>query len=266
MQEQPPLIALLTDFGLEDTYVGQMKAAILSITPRAQIIDLTHAVPPQDIVQGAFLLERALPVLPEGTVVVAVVDPGVGTERKAIAVESGGRIFIGPDNGLFTPILEKHEVGAAVEITERRYMRPLRSSTFHGRDIFAPAAAHAASGVPIAELGSAIMQEECRRIPMPGVRPVDGKTGWEGSVVFRDRYGNLVTSIPSELAGEEAAWRVVLSDGTAVPLLGTYGEAGEGEALAYRGSFGNLEIAVRNGSAHDRFGLGRGDLVRLERG
>lgn len=262
----PPLIALLTDFGLEDTYVGQMKAVIHSILPGAPVIDLTHAVMPQDIRHGAFLLERALPVLPEGSVTVAVVDPGVGTKRRAIALESAGRIFIGPDNGLFTPILENVETTACVEITEQRYMRNVRSSTFHGRDVFAPAAAHVASGVPLAELGSATGPERCVRIPMPGARALENGTGWEGSVVFRDRYGNLVTSIESELAGEDAAWRMLLSDGTAIPLLGTYGEAGEGEALAYRGSFGNVEIAVRNGSAHERFGIGRGGRVRLERG
>jgi len=261
----PPLIALLTDFGLEDTYVGQMKAVIHAILPGAPVIDLTHAVAPQDIQHGAFLLERALPVLPEGTVTVAVVDPGVGTKRRAIALESAGRVFIGPDNGLFTPILENRDVRACVEITERRYMRQARSSTFHGRDVFSPAAAHVASGVPLADLGSAIGRETCIRIAMPGATALEDGTGWEGSVVFGDRYGNLVTSIGSELAEEDGAWRMRLSDGTAIPLLGTYGEAGEGEALAYRGSFGNLEIAVRNGSAHERFGIGRGGRVRLER-
>ncbi|ABB23276.1 SAM hydrolase/SAM-dependent halogenase family protein [Pelodictyon luteolum] len=260
----PPAVVLLTDFGTDDTYVGQMKGVILTIAPETRIIDLTHAVTPQDVTEGAFLLERALPYLPPESIVIAVIDPGVGTRRRAIAVEAGGRRFLAPDNGLLTPILLKNGPVQCVEVTNRRYIAPERSRTFHGRDIFSPAAAHLATGIALNTLGAAIEPADCMKLPMPGCTAL-GIGVWEGGVIFSDRFGNLVTSIDSSLAAEKDQWRLVLPDGTALPVRETYGNVPEGEPLAYRGSFGTLEVGVRDASALERFGLNRGEKVRLER-
>lgn len=262
--QHPPAVVLMTDFGTGDTYVGQMKGVILTIAPETRIIDLTHAVTPQDVTEGAFLLERALPYLPPASIVVAVIDPGVGTSRRAIAVEAGGRRFLAPDNGLLTTILDMHGSGACVEVTNRQYIAPERSRTFHGRDVFSPAAAHLASGIALEALGPALDPASCMKLAMPGCTAL-GKGVWEGGVIFSDRFGNLVTSIDSSLAAEEDRWSLVLPDGTALPVQETYGNVPEGEPLAYRGSFGTLEVGVRDASAIERFGLSRGERIRLER-
>ncbi len=254
----------MTDFGLADTYVGQMKGVILTIAPEARIIDLTHSVTPQNIAQGAFLLERALPFLPPASTIVAVVDPGVGTARRAIALESGGRTFLAPDNGLLTPILEKGSPIRCVEITNRRYISPERSTTFHGRDIFAPAAAHIASAVPVTDLGRPLPPDACIRIPTPAARPLNDGTSWEGTIIFSDRYGNLVTSIDSVFVAENGLW-VLNTDTINLPLSSTYSDVPDGATLAYPGSFGTLEIAIRNGNALLRLDLKPGDSVRLEK-
>lgn len=260
-----PIIALLTDFGTEDTYIGQMKGVILSILPSARIIDLTHAVPPQHIALGAFLLERTIPFLPDGTVTVSVVDPGVGTSRKPVAVKTDRLTFLAPDNGLLTPVLTRHSITACCSITNPDVMLPMQSATFHGRDIFSPAAAHLAAGFPFERLGDALDTASCITLPPYGCRMNENGTVIEGSVLFSDRFGNLVTTIDTALLDEPQAWRLEAAGIPSLRLMRTYQDAEEGGLLAYGGSFGTVEIAIRNGNAALTTGLAENAAVFLVR-
>lgn len=257
----PPVIVLMTDFGLADTYIGQMKGVILSLAPSAQIIDLTHAISAQNIAQGAFLLGKSAPFFPERAIFVAVVDPGVGTSRKAIAVQCGNQSFLAPDNGLLTALFQTGKVAQCVTITNERYMLPARSSTFHGRDIFSPAAAHLASGVALHELGSKIELTECTRIPLPGCESRDNGASWEGTIICTDHFGNLITSLDAEVLDRSKEW-LIGARNHQLPICRTYGEVANQQPLAYTGSSGMIELAIRNGNAAERLGLRDGDAVR----
>jgi S-adenosyl-L-methionine hydrolase (adenosine-forming) len=260
----PPAVVLMTDFGLSDTYVGQMKGVILSIAPATRIIDLTHAVTAQNIAQGTFLLGKSTPYFPDGTIFVAVVDPGVGTSRKAIAVETARHIFLAPDNGLLTSIFQGAEVTRCVTITNERYMLSSRSSTFHGRDVFSPVAAHLASGVAFEELGSEIDPSTCTRIPLPGCQSRDNGASWEGTIICTDHFGNLITSLDSEVLERSNQWLVSAGEHE-LPICRTYCDVADQQPLAYTGSSGMIEIAVRNGNAAEILGLKDGDPVRADR-
>jgi S-adenosylmethionine hydrolase len=261
---QYPVIVLMTDFGLSDTYVGQMKGVILSIAPSAQIIDLTHAIAARNVAQGAFLLGKSAPYFPERAIFIAVVDPGVGTSRKAIAVEYGRQTFLAPDNGLLTALFQTGKVTHSVAISNERYMLPSRSSTFHGRDIFSPAAAHLASGVALMKLGSEINPSQCTRIPLPGCHSSDNGASWEGKIICTDHFGNLITSLDSEVLDRSKQWCVHAGSCKELPLSATYGDVADQQPLAYTGSSGMIEIAVRNGNAALLLGLKDGDTVRIE--
>ncbi len=256
-----PAVVLMTDFGLGDTYVGQMKGVILSLAPAAPIIDLTHAITPQNIAQGTFLLGKSTPYFPDGTIFVAVVDPGVGTSRKAIAVETARHIFLAPDNGLLTSIFQAGEVKRCVTITNEHYMLPSRSSTFHGRDVFSPVAAHLASGVTVEELGPEIDPSTCTRIPLPGCQSRDDGASWEGSIICTDHFGNLITSLDSDVLDRSKKW-IIHAGKYQLPVCGTYGDVAERQPLAYTGSSGMIEIAIRNGNAAKMLGLNDGEPVR----
>jgi hypothetical protein len=251
----------MTDFGLTDTYVGQMKGVILSLAPSAQIIDLTHAITAQNIAQGAFHLGKSAPFFPEGAIIVAVVDPGVGTSRQAIAVETERYTFLAPDNGLLTAIFQAGKVTRSVTITNERYMLPARSSTFHGRDVFSPVAAHLASGVALLELGSEIELAECTRIQLPECESRDNGATWSGSIIYADHFGNLVTSLNSEMFDRSKEWLICAGEHQ-FPVCRTYGEVADQQPLAYTGSSGMIEIAIRNGNAAEILGLKDGDAVR----
>jgi len=257
----PPVIVLMTDFGLTDTFVGQMKGIMLSITPAAHLIDLTHAISPQNVAQGAFMLGKSLPFFPDGSIFVSVVDPGVGTLRKAIALGTDRHTFLAPDNGLLTAILQTVKIGHCVHITNERYMLSTRSSTFHGRDIFSPAAAHLAAGVTLLELGEEIEPSECTRIALPGSTTPDNGQSWEGSIIYTDHFGNLVTSLDTNHLDQSKPW--IVRAGNCKPLLlsSTYGNVGDQQLLAYVGSSGTIEIAVRNGNAAKLLGLQNGERV-----
>jgi hypothetical protein len=257
-------ITLTTDFGLRDTYVAEMKGAMLRILDAAQVavelVDVTHEIQPHDITDGALALETAAPFFPPGTIHLAVVDPGVGTRRRGIAVAAGGHTFVGPDNGLFTPFYTG-EGWEAFELEAAAYRLPVVSRTFHGRDIFAPAAAHIASGVALRSLGRAV--HDPVRLAWPEVREVAGTVA--GSVVHVDRFGNLVTSIharPVESLGDQARIRIA---GRVLPLVGTYADLPAGGAGALVGSRNRLEIAVREGSAADVLKARRGTPVVVSR-
>ena len=187
-----PIVTLTTDFGTSDGYVGVMKGVILSIAPHVCLIDITHAIPPQNVVQAAFTLFNAAPFFPDGTVHLVVVDPGVGTKRRPLAIQAGGKCYVGPDNGVFS--LVAGTAGRAVVLENSAYYRAgsYVSNTFHGRDIFAPVAAHLAAGVPLEEFGRPVEDWNTLPIPAPLHRPPDE---WEGEVLYLDHFGNAVTNI-----------------------------------------------------------------------
>lgn len=262
------IITLLTDFGTEDTYVGVMKGVITSICPSAQVIDLTHQVPPQDIATGAFLLDVSVDYFPEGTIHVAVVDPGVGTARKPLALRTAKAFFVGPDNGIFTLVLQRQKLLQAICLDNPRYHLSTVSSTFHGRDIFAPVAAHIACGVSVEELGTPI--HRLQRLPLPRIR-VD----WEGiraTIVHIDRFGNAISNLSR---AEYEAWRIrwdvkepavqVAASNTTLPIVSTYGDVPRGKPVALFGSSERLEIAVNGGSAARELALRRGDTIKVLR-
>ncbi|PSN12385.1 hypothetical protein C7293_20430 [filamentous cyanobacterium CCT1] len=254
------LIALITDFGTQDSYVGVMKGVMAGICPTAQTIDITHHLPPQDLYAARFTLLSAYPYLPSGTVYLVVVDPGVGTTRRAIAVQTRQGFLVGPDNGVLSGVLESEPILNAVELANAEYWRvPQPSTTFHGRDIFAPAAAHLSNGVPIDRLGPAIDPQSLKTLLLTA--PTVTETGWQGVVQYIDRFGNAATTI-SASAVEFDNWTLTLGE-TILPSGKTYGEVSPGEGLALVGSHGFVEIAVNQGNAQERFGLAVGDRISI---
>jgi S-adenosylmethionine hydrolase len=255
------VITLTTDFGLRDPYVAEMKAVILGLNPAVLLIDVTHDVAAHDVSEGGLALETMATVCPAGTVHVAVVDPGVGTSRRGLIVAVGGQFFVGPDNGIFTPLLARAE-WQAFELRAPEYRRPAVSATFHGRDVFAPAAAHLTLGVSPMRFGPAVTDP----VRVPWAAPRESGRGVEGHVIHVDRFGNLLTSIDSE-----AVERLVHGGGVVtasigahrIPLVRTYGDLAGGSAGALVGSRGRLEVAVRQGSAARSLGARRGEKVRL---
>lgn len=260
MNAHPPTITLLTDFGLEDPYVGVMRGVILNIVPRANLVDLTHAVPPQDIDRAAFLLATAVDYFPPGTVHLVVVDPGVGTTRRPIAVRTERAFYVAPDNGVLDLALARQSAERCVHLTEQRYWLAEVSATFHGRDIFAPVAAHLAGGVPIDALGTPV-RDLTHRSALQVAREPDGRL--RGRIQHIDRFGNCITNVPAELVLNRAS---IIKVGVAAiqGLAATYAAVEPGELVALIGSQGFLEIAVRNGSAADRIGGRVGDPVLIE--
>lgn len=259
----PGLITLTTDFGLRDPFVGIMKGVMLTICPSARLVDLTHDIAPQDVLGGGLALEAALPFFPAGTVHLAVVDPGVGTARRPIAIRADGHYLVGPDNGLFTFALEGAG-WAAVALTAPDYRLAEVSRTFHGRDVFAPAAAYLASGVPLERLGPPVAAPE--RLRRPGCRLEGGEL--VGAVIDVDHFGNLLTSIPAARLAEIAGPGEITLEVAGRRLQGpvdAYAEGGDGVPAVIVGSTGRLEIFVKSASARDHLAAGRGTIVRVRR-
>ena len=249
-------ITLLTDFGTTDSYVAEVKGTLLAIAPGAILVDVTHSVPPGDVRAGAYLLGRVWHRFPAGTVHLAVVDPGVGTERAALALATRGHYFVGPDNGLFTFVLRDAEVQIVSLPTPDG-----ASPTFHGRDLFAPSAAALAAGAGLATLGEPLAAMPARLAY--GEPHYEGKSV-VGQVVYVDRFGTLVTNLTPELVPSYATIEV---EGLDVgPLRRTFGDVATGGLVAYAGSGGQIEIAVRDGSASRRLGMGVGGRVRARLG
>ncbi len=256
------IVTLLTDFGLQDTYVGQMKAAIFDLAPVALVVDLTHAVPPQDVFAGAFLLWSAVETFPIGTVHVAVVDPGVGSPRRAVALQSRrGDVFVGPDNGLLVPALDRlGGLASAVALDRPEFWRlpaASASATFHGRDIFAPVAGHLAAGASVSRVGTPVLAVE-RHMTLPQPR------GSDGEVLHVDRYGNLVTNFASSRVPR--AHYHLRVNGQRAPGAPFYAAVEPGQLLALVGSTGLVEISARNASAAELTGARRGTPVTIEIG
>jgi hypothetical protein len=242
------VITLLTDFGTTDGYVAEVKGALLSRAPGAVLVDVTHDVPPGDIRTAQVVLGRVWHRFPAGTVHFCVVDPGVGGPRAALALAVGGHRFVGPDNGVFTEVLLEARVVALP-------IPPHASPTFHGRDVFAPAAAALAAGVPLSDVGYPAEPRE--RLPLP--RPHTEGPLTVGEVLVADRFGNLITNLPAASGSVEVGGRTV------GPVRRTFADVAPGGVVAYVGSGGTIEVAVRDGSAALRFGAGRGTVVRLTR-
>jgi S-adenosyl-L-methionine hydrolase (adenosine-forming) len=236
-----------------------MKGVILTIDPGARIVDLSHAIPPQDLQHAAFFLAGALPCFPPGVIHVIVVDPGVGTARALLYVELSGHRLLVPDNGCWTE-LSRATGGEprVIRLAERSYWRDSISSTFHGRDILAPVAGHLSLGLDPALLGPEVRSWVTLAIPAARASP----GGWQGEVVFVDHFGNLITNIPAE-ALAAAAIRVQVGKGETGRRVRTYGEAEPGTLVALISSWGRLEIAVAQGSAADRLGVGKGTPVSV---
>ncbi|MFB3925625.1 MAG: S-adenosyl-l-methionine hydroxide adenosyltransferase family protein [Syntrophales bacterium] len=256
------LITLLTDFGMSDPYAGVMKGIIARIDSDLKVVDITHGIPPQNLYAANFCLLSAYAYFPRGTVHLAVVDPGVGTRRRAIAVELATGFLAGPDNGIFTGLLDREHVLGAVELTNPGYWRGQRpSSTFHGRDIFAPVAAYLALGTPLNELGEKLDPATLVRLDLPGYAENDA--GISGCIQYIDHFGNLVTNIPGERV-EGSEWSVEAA-GTRIPGLKTYGDVPSGTLLALVGSHGFVEISVNGGNACSKLQAGLRSEVRVIR-
>ncbi len=255
------LITLLSDFGTQDTFVGVMKGVIQSIAPDATMVDLTHHVPSQNVLAGAFALKTAYSYFPPGTIHLAVVDPGVGGGRQPLAAQIGDYLYVCPDNGLLSYILARETAHRAVTLDNPRYRLPQVSRTFHGRDIFAPAAACLAAGVTLEALGTPV--ERLLTLPLP--RPDIMADQILAHVLYIDVFGNVFLDVTEDMT---KGWGELEADIRGVTVGGpadSYVQVPEGSPVAIFGSSGHLEIAVRNGNAARRFGLRVGDTLRLRR-
>lgn len=250
-----PIVTLLSDFGTREGFVAAMKGVILSVAPQAALVDATHDIEPGDIEAAAFVLAQYWDLYPPGTVHLAVVDPGVGSDRKALVLTASRRFVVAPDNGIITRLVAAAGDWRCVEATERRFLRPNPSPTFHGRDVFAPVAAHLASGVPADQLGPPLGHPVLLEIESP----VREESRLQGRIVHIDRFGNLITDIPA--AWLDAGWRIQLGKYDVGRVRRTYSDVAVGELVAVVGSLGTLEIAVRGGSAWGVTGTGRGEAV-----
>ncbi len=263
MVVMPRVVTLLSDFGLRDHYVGVIKGVMLSLNPNLSFVDITHLVPPQDIRTGAFILGQAYPCFPAGTIHVAVVDPGVGTERRAIVVYAGAQYFIGPDNGLFTWVYDREESFTAYEITAEHYFRKPLSATFHGRDVFAPVAGWISRDTPLPQVGPPC--EDPVRLKLPELTRVRDSL-IQATVLAVDGFGNLVTNlrptdVPVYSAPGTRGCKMLVSQREITAFRRTFGEGSPGEIFVVPGSSEYLEIVMRNGSAAAALNAAPGTLI-----
>jgi len=260
-----PIITLLTDFGIEDHYVASVKGTILKINPKCTLIDITHRVSPHDIEEGGFLLASAYSSFPRGTTHLAVVDPGVGSLRKPILLATENYFFVGPDNGLFTFCLLREKVKEAVALTNKKFFLSPVSTTFHGRDIFAPVAGHLSLGVGPKAFGDEIKSW----VKLPFRKPKIGKRGLAGEIFHVDIFGNLISNIREEQVRHFTKERPFLVRIGRMSIQGwkkNYSEGGNGELLAVIGSGGYLEVSVREGNAQKVLQAKKGDTIIVECG
>jgi len=257
---EPRIVTLLSDFGLQDVYVGVMKGAIARVDPTIRTIDLTHQIPPQDLAAARFCLLNAYPYFPDRTVHVAVVDPGVGSQRRGVAIATAQCYLVGPDNGIFSGILAQTPATVAVELTNSEYwLVPSASNTFHGRDIFAPVGAAIATGVPLKQLGEAIAPESLAQLPLSP--PQITEMGIVGSIQYCDRFGNLISNIPASAIADRT-W-FFLAGNLAIPSSLTYSDRPLGDIVTLIGSHCWVEIAVNGGSAASVLGLKPQDSIKI---
>ena len=259
-------MSITTDFGIEDHYVGQMKGVIAGIAPDATVIDLTHGVPPQSIAVGGYVLAASFGCFPDHTIHCAVVDPGVGTTRRSVCIQTEHAYLVGPDNGLFTAYLKRDPLLRAVQLSNSKFHRQRVSQTFHGRDIFAPVSAYLASGVPFDDLGKEI--DGVLMLPTPTPR-LSSEGQLEPSVVHIDHFGNLITDLTRQAF---ESWADGQSGGDPCVMVGTtrvdqicdtFADVADGQVVAYFGSTDRLEIGVRNSHAASTLGMHRGDTLQV---
>ena len=256
------IITLTTDFGHTDAYVAAMKGVILGISPRSTLVDVSHDVPAQDVEAGAFLLHCAHGCFPPGTVHVAVVDPGVGGDRRGIVVETARGLFVGPDNGVFGPVYASERVERVVEIQNRDLMLSRLSPTFHGRDVFGPVAAHLCEGVPVEAVGAPVRDW----VGLPLWELEKGRGELRGRIVHIDRFGNGVTNLHRdriEAAVGGRAFRIQTGEREFGSLARTYVDVPDAQPLVLYGSQDTVEVSVNRGSAAADLGIQRGDVVRV---
>jgi S-adenosyl-L-methionine hydrolase (adenosine-forming) len=258
-----PPITLLTDFGTSDGYVAQMKGVILGIDPAATIVDVSHEITAGDIWRAGLVLDQVADAFPAGTIHVAVVDPGVGSDRGIIGVEAGGQRFLAPDNGLLTTLLERYPPMRVYRLTEACFWRAQVSATFHGRDVFSPVAARWKQGIDLSAFGHSLDPAALVRLTIPIPRYEDGD--WIGEVIAADHFGNLITNLrPSEIgAGNCEAMTISIGAARIAGVNQFYAQREPGSLMALVGSSGRLEIAVNGGSAAGRLGMGVGTEVRM---
>lgn len=254
-------ITLMTDFGLKDGNVGVMKGVINSLSPSTQIIDISHLISPQNIAEAALILTRSAPYFACGTIHVVVIDPGVGTKRRPMAARIGNQFYVGPDNGILSMWLEQVELTnqdvSFYQLDQPQYWLPIISHVFHGRDIFAPVAAHLANGLSLEQLGTPF--HDPVRLSLP--HPERTTAGWRGQVIHVDHFGNLSTNIRREELETARLLEVQIGETTVVEVVKTFGDRKPGTLVALLGSTGNLIISVVNGSAAEHTGAQVGDTV-----
>ena len=262
------IITLLTDFGTEDAYVGMMKGVILSIYSQAIIIDITHHIDPQDVIQAAYIIKSCYRYFPEGTVHLLVVDPGVGSDRKIVALEMRGQIFLAPDNGVLTLLMDQGETDAVVSVENTRYFLEPVSRTFHGRDIFAPVGAHLSRGLDIKTLGPSLDQENLVHLKI--LTPyISDDNRLVGTVVWFDRFGNCISNIDAALvkqmdkSGSGKMLEIKIGEHTIKGISLSYAETEPQSPLAIIGGLGYLEIALNKGNAKHALGIEKGETVTL---
>lgn len=256
-----PIITLLTDFGDRDSYVGVMKGAIANINPQIKTIDLTHQVPSQNLLAARFAWANAYPYFPSQTIHLGVVDPGVGSKRRNIAIKLNNGYLVCPDNGICSGILELEQILTVVELTNSQYWRVLEpSNTFHGRDIFAPVAAHIANGVSLPELGKIIEPNSLTRLNLPTIQQSGEQV--TGYIQYIDHFGNLITNIPGKLV-QQKSWQVMINNIT-IDSGKTYSQVNLGKNITMVGSHGWIEIAVNSGSAQQQLQLTERDPIQIK--
>jgi S-adenosylmethionine hydrolase len=263
MAKSPRIVTLLSDFGLRDHYVSAMKGVMLSLNPDLTFVDISHLIPPHDIHSGAFVLGQAYPCFPAGTIHIAIVDPGVGTARKAIVVYAGAQVFVGPDNGIFTWIYDREETSTTYEITADHYFRKPVSSTFHGRDVFAPVAGWISRDIPLSQIGPVC--EHPVRLKLPELTRVRDAL-IQATILAVDGFGNLITNLkPADLPVYSApgtrTCKMLVSQKEITAFRMTFGEGLPGEVFVVPGSSEYLEIVMANGSAAAALNAAPGTLI-----
>ena len=263
------IITLLTDFGTEDAYVGVMKGAILSINPSAVIVDVCHYIDPQDVIEAAYIIKSSYRYFPKGTVHMIVVDPGVGGNRSIVAVEFSGHIFLAPDNGVLTLLMDEGEIDTIIRVENTQYFLNSISQTFHGRDILAPIGAHISKGVPIEKLGSHLGMQDLIRLSIP--KPyISDKDELIGTIISIDRFGNCISNINENCLnkfvknGSEKRLEIKIGKTVIKSLSRSYADVGSGCPLAIIGSFGYLEIALNCDNASRQLNVEKGDPLTLK--
>lgn len=255
------MIVLLTDFGLDDIYVGVMKGVIAGIAPHCRVIDLTHGLQPQNIAEAAYRLDASYRYFPPGSIFCCVVDPGVGSSRRALVVQAGQYVFVAPDNGLLTPVLHREPVVMVVQLDKPDYFLQEVSATFHGRDIFAPVVAHLAAGIAVQEIGTIVEAATLVRLEYSELVAIPG--GWRVTVISVDHFGNLLTNCPASLLHGHNCW-IRVHTMCLERLDRTYTDVPAGEPVAYIGSGGMLELALNGGNAARIWNVKTGDEVIIE--